>query len=279
MKIAVLSDIHSNLIAFELVLNSLKKENVDKIVLLGDYITDGEKGNEVLNIIKKLKTKYVLLGNREKYILNYSPERKNYNNYKTIANTYHSLTKENMKYLKDMKEYFLLEVNNIKILMLHGDKYINKTDNLNSAFDLIISEFDFDICLFGHTHQYLNKKYKGKVFLNPGSVGQPTDTPTYKYCIMTINDDINIDVKEFNVKDTFHRLEEEYKNSIYYKENYVWSKLLLYTIRDSNDYCVAFLHFLSAKKIKALEQLEADKFNQIWNNTYQEFCKQFNLKE
>lgn len=52
MKIAVLSDIHSNLLSLEMALDSLMKENVDKIFFLGDYITDGEDENKILKIIK-----------------------------------------------------------------------------------------------------------------------------------------------------------------------------------------------------------------------------------
>ena len=71
MKIAVISDIHSNLLAFNFALENAEKEKVDSFLFLGDYITDGENGNEILNIIKE-KSNYVILGNREKYILNYS---------------------------------------------------------------------------------------------------------------------------------------------------------------------------------------------------------------
>lgn len=42
MKIAVISDIHSNLLALNLALLDSKKENVDCFMFLGDYITDGE---------------------------------------------------------------------------------------------------------------------------------------------------------------------------------------------------------------------------------------------
>lgn len=48
MRIAVLSDIHSNLIALNLAIDSLRNEKVDKICFLGDYITDGENENEIL---------------------------------------------------------------------------------------------------------------------------------------------------------------------------------------------------------------------------------------
>ncbi len=75
MRLAALSDIHSDFIAFHLAINSLKNEHVDKLCFLGDYITDGE--NEVLSIVQNLAD-YAILGNRKKYILTYSPLKKRF---------------------------------------------------------------------------------------------------------------------------------------------------------------------------------------------------------
>lgn len=176
MKIAIISDIHSNLLALNLALNSLKNENIDKICFLGDYITDGYKDNEILTIIKKISD-YAIIGNREKYILNYSPEKKNFNNYKPIATTYNNLTSQNLKYIKSLKEYYIIKHNNFTILIIHGDKYYQDSETIETTFNKIIADFDFDICLFGHTHRYLYQKYKNKYFINPGSIGQPCDSP------------------------------------------------------------------------------------------------------
>ena len=258
MKIAVISDIHSNLLAFNFALENAEKEKVDSFLFLGDYITDGENGNEILNIIKE-KSNYVILGNREKYILNYSDERKNFNNYKPIVHTYYSLTKENMDYIKTMKEFDIIEVNQKKILLIHGDKYFNGINSLEQSFDSIMTDFNFDICLFGHTHEYLYQKYKGKIFINPGSIGLSTDTSTYKYCIIEISDDVNVTLKEFDVNETFCELEENYKKTDYYKDNYVWANLILKTIKEAKDHCVDFLKLFN-NKIRELQVVEAKEF-------------------
>lgn len=276
MRLAVLSDMHSNLVAFNLIVNSLKNEHIDKICFLGDYITDGEDENTILNIVKKISS-YTILGNREKYILNYSPIKKDYNNYKTIHTTYKNLSEENIEYLKHLKEYYLIEINNYKILMIHGNQYYNDSYNIEKTFDKIIDDFDFDICLFGHTHRYLFRKYRNKYFLNPGSVGNPCDYPTYKYCILEITDTVNVILKEFDVKKSFNELVSAYKKTKYYKENYVWANLILYIIRDGIDYCSLFLDLFN-NKIKDLGELKADVFNKIWNETFDDFKKTHNLE-
>lgn len=38
MKIGVISDIHGNIDALDAVLKEIKKENIDKIICLGDFI-------------------------------------------------------------------------------------------------------------------------------------------------------------------------------------------------------------------------------------------------
>jgi len=271
MKIAVISDIHSNLLAFNLAIQDAKKENVDSFIFLGDYITDGENANEILNIIKK-NANYAILGNREKYIINYSKEKKDYNNYKPISHTYNSLTDDNINYIKELKDSMIVEINHFKVLMIHGDKYFNLPEITSTMIDLIISEYDFDICLFGHTHQYFCKKYKNKWFINPGSIGTPTDTPTYKYCILEILDTVSIHLKEFRVNDTFDELEMSYRKTDYYEENPVWAELILMGIKDGKDYCTPFIELFNSK-IKKLGILEYDQFNKIWDDTYREFQK------
>ncbi len=220
MRLAIISDIHSNLIALNLAINDLKHENIDKVIFLGDYITDGENENEILDIVKK-NADYAILGNREKYILNYSPSKKDYNNYKTIATTFNNLNEESLNYIKSLKNHYTITINNLKILMIHGNKYYSDMENIYNMFDQIIDDFDFDICFFGHSHQYTYKKYKNKIFLNPGSLGQSVDRPTYKYCIVEISDKINVLLKEFKTKDTLNEFVDKYKKTKYYSKNYV----------------------------------------------------------
>ena len=275
MRIAVIGDIHSNLIALNLAISDLTDKNIDNIYFLGDYITDGENENEILDIIKNISN-YVILGNRERYILNYSPNKKDFNNYKTISTTYNNLKQENLKYLKSLKEYYITKVNNFNVLILHGDKYYNDIDNIEKIFDKIINDFDFDfdICIFGHSHKFLYKKYKNKYFINPGSLGEPCDYPTYKYCIIEITNKIKVILKEFDVKDSFEEFANNYMKTKYYKTNYVWANLILYMIRDGIDYCSLFLELFN-NIIKDSNELSVKEFNKIWNETYNIFKKKY----
>ena len=68
MRIAVLSDIHANIVALEEVLKDAKEQKVDEYIVLGDIITDLPFTNETIDIIKEL-TPYVIKGNREEYLI------------------------------------------------------------------------------------------------------------------------------------------------------------------------------------------------------------------
>ena len=54
MKIAVLSDIHSNIVALEEVLKDAKAQNVDEYIVLGDIITDLPFTDEVIEEVLNL---------------------------------------------------------------------------------------------------------------------------------------------------------------------------------------------------------------------------------
>ena len=123
---------HANLLALNLALEDAKANNIEKFIFLGDYITDGEYSNDVLELVKKYSD-YAIIGNREKYILNYNKEKENYNNYKPISYTYNSLSKNNKDFIKKLKEYMIININSFRVLLIHGDTYI-KTPNEKKNF-------------------------------------------------------------------------------------------------------------------------------------------------
>ena len=270
MKLAVMSDVHSNIFGLRLALEDAKKMNVDKFVFLGDYITDGFISNEIIDLIKEYGD-YVIIGNREEYILNYDSSRKYFNNYKTITSTYNSLNEESINYLKSLKEVDYIYVNNYKILILHGDKYNAHCNDLD--YDQVIEDYkDFDICLYGHFHYYKDMTYKGKRFINPGSIGIPCDSPSYKYCILDINDRVDVTLREFNTNDTYQDLLYEFLKSDYYKTNIIWSNLVLNTIKYGRDCCYDFISLLKTY-LDSNREYSSEEFNKIWDDTYDEFIK------
>jgi len=58
MKIAFFSDVHSNLEAFQTVLEDIENRKISKIFFLGDLVGYGPNPNEVIDLMKK---KYLVL--------------------------------------------------------------------------------------------------------------------------------------------------------------------------------------------------------------------------
>jgi predicted MPP superfamily phosphohydrolase len=80
LKIAVISDIHANLVALEKVLVSIRTHQCDMIVCLGDIVGYGPKPNECIKLIEKAAD-FVLMGNHDYAAINLM----NIDNFNTYA--------------------------------------------------------------------------------------------------------------------------------------------------------------------------------------------------
>ena len=69
MKIGIITDVHSNIIALNAVLNEFEKIEVDKIICCGDIIGIGPNPEETVQELMKNEDKLIAVrGNHEQYI-------------------------------------------------------------------------------------------------------------------------------------------------------------------------------------------------------------------
>lgn len=68
MRIAVISDMHGNDFAFELVEADIQQQGVDQIVCLGDAIQGGAQPADVVRRLRKLNCP-VVMGNADDWML------------------------------------------------------------------------------------------------------------------------------------------------------------------------------------------------------------------
>ncbi len=88
------------------------------------------------------------------------------------------------KYLKE-KEVFV--ISKYKIGLIHGfGKAENVLENAQKSFDET-----FDLIIFGHTHNPINKKIGKTVFFNPGSPTDKIFAAYNSYGIIDLNDTID----------------------------------------------------------------------------------------
>ena len=71
MRLAILSDIHGNLLALDAVLRDLKDAGgADKLWILGDLVALGPRPAECLARIREMKDAKAISGNTDRYVFN-----------------------------------------------------------------------------------------------------------------------------------------------------------------------------------------------------------------
>jgi len=190
VKYAIISDIHSNLEAFERTLSEIDDIGVNWIICLGDIVGYGANPNECVDIIRE-RNIISIMGNHDVVACG----RKEPIDFNPIARdaalwTRNELTTENKDFLNNLPQAKEIE----DFLIVHGslsdpDLYIFSNEDASMEFDLMDN---YNICFFGHTHVriyyvYLNNLIENfyydnigingdnKYLINPGSVGQPRD--------------------------------------------------------------------------------------------------------
>ncbi|MFA7658205.1 MAG: metallophosphoesterase family protein [Candidatus Gastranaerophilaceae bacterium] len=195
MRIAVISDIHGNMQALEAVLNDIEQGKCSKIFCLGDLAMAGSEPVEAIELIKKLYDEgklELIQGNTDEIIGNYSPEilAKVGEAFPIMGAALEDDAKiipQNLKeFLKDLPKQKELEIEGVKILLVHGSPRKNdeniapdlQTEKVEEMLDRVNAEVIF--C--GHTHIPCGYQTSGKqTVVNVGSVGRPF-TPIPQAC-------------------------------------------------------------------------------------------------
>ncbi|MGL5507400.1 MAG: metallophosphoesterase family protein [Paraclostridium sp.] len=207
MKIAVISDIHSNIYALNNVLEDIQKRDVNMIVCTGDLVGYGTRPNEVINTLKKEKV-LTIMGNYDEAIGNfkiicgcdYKDPKDAEKAGLSMQFTGKETTEDNKEYLRNLPTEATFNFNGKTIRFVHGStRVINEYLKENSKeADEVMNELVEDILVCGHTHIPYAKYYKEKLLINAGSVGKPkTNRPDANYVIIGIsNSSVNVDIVE-----------------------------------------------------------------------------------
>jgi predicted phosphodiesterase len=201
MKILVLSDIHSNLIALETVLDNAPQ--FDALWCLGDVVGYGPNPNECIDLLNQYPNLVCLIGNHDAATV----ERIDLVPFNTEAAqvikwTQNQLTDQSISFLNKLPEILVLN----SITLSHGSprypiwEYILDSRTAQQNFEY----FETPYCFVGHSHlpsifQFRDERETADItipkantlfkltqrsIVNPGSVGQPRDRdPRAAYAI------------------------------------------------------------------------------------------------
>ncbi len=276
-NIAIIADVHSNYPLLKTILDELSVTKIDTVLFLGDYISDCFENNEVLNLIKKYK--YVIAGNRELSICNY--DGYSWNQVKQFQNllyTYNSLTKDNIEYLKTLKHYEIINLNNKRICLSHGTPNNPRQSvffNSYNIFDSLIKAYNCDVYLFAHTHEAFCTLYKNKIFINPGSLILPADSPSSKYGLLDLN---TLTYTPRSITYNLENMRNYYTNHDFFFNNNQWCNLLIHTNETGKDYVCDFITFVQNKAKKENIKIEPHIPNELWDSSFIEFMQINHLK-
>lgn len=199
MKIALFSDVHANLPAFNALLNDLDEKRPDAIYCLGDLIGYHVWPNEV---IAQLRSRNIstIAGNHDLKI-----KKETDGTGKDFA--YHIVNEENKSFLKALPAHIRLEYQFggklMTILLVHGSPRSNDEYTLEDLDESYVRgmlyEAKADILFCGHSHKPYHRiiaaQDAGSVYhiINTGSVGKPKDgNPKGGYVMLTLDEHSNL---------------------------------------------------------------------------------------
>lgn len=166
MKYIFVSDIHGNIDKLEECIEIMKKENTDKLVILGDTSSNIDKEDNVMlaKILNDIKNKVVIIrGNCD---------------------------------TRDFEENLEFEIFDMDNLYING-KFVSITHgHYYNCYNLPFN--CGEIFIQGHTHVPMLTKENGKILANPGSVSRPRGAELRCYIIID-EDKISLKTLEGNL--------------------------------------------------------------------------------
>ncbi len=251
-KIALITDIHSNLEALKAILLDVKRQNIKTIYSLGDLIGLGPHPKECLDLL--LNNNIIpILGNAEYYITlgveNFEYLKKhNTERYDNAIWTKEQLTLEQINSLSSMANSIELQICGKSVALCHfpidvrydflGIRKYNGINvrpffETNTSKDIRFIEptsklktvanqdplfngkkiNDFDIIIFGHYHFYREHKVNGVEFYSLNGSGVGIDKQAIYYTLEVENDEII--VKENKVDYDYEKVYSELEHLDY----------------------------------------------------------------
>ena len=204
MRTAIIADVHGNAPALAAVLADAAAQNVDRYILLGDYIFDMPFGNEVVDLMRAIPNAYSIAGNKEGYLDWLTGEEEDCKQLNSLYQTYRELSEENRAYLRGLPKELRIPSAHGEICAVHSinidyyahwttyssgvsyrmrgnpmprEEYLRYYTEVFQTEEAIanITDYGAKIVLFGHNHLQGHCLCGDVLVINPGSCGSPQD--------------------------------------------------------------------------------------------------------
>lgn len=188
-RIAVVSDIHGNLEAWNAVVKDIDARGISRTICLGDLVGKGPNPVEVTDQVRS-RCEVVVRGNWDE-LVGTKHEDDNF--------TWHAqrLGFERVAYLAGLPFHHDLVMSGRRIRLLHASPQSvyhrvqpwDPAEKRLAMFDPLPGEtgderFEPDVVGYGDVHNAFLQHLHGKTLFNTGSVGNPLDLTQASYCIL-----------------------------------------------------------------------------------------------
>lgn len=199
MKVGVISDIHSNYIAFKEVIGYMEKEGCDEYLFLGDYVSDTPYTRETMELFYEFLETHTctcLRGNREEYMLSQrkvveSGDEANrwlYNSASgNLLYTYERLTQDDLDFFESLPITFEYKREGYPAIRCCHGSPVNSRELIQLGSDRArywLENISCDYLLCAHTHFPGEYTYNGKHYFNSGCVGISIGDFGYAQCLI-----------------------------------------------------------------------------------------------
>ncbi|HEY3368906.1 MAG TPA: metallophosphoesterase family protein [Symbiobacteriaceae bacterium] len=201
MRIALISDVHSNFHALEAVLADIARRGVDRIICLGDVTLKGPLPKECVDRVRDLKCP-VVLGNADgSYHPDFQPERFTPRNRSQAAiqadfpRHMAALTEDDRVWLQNFPISLTELWEGVQMEFFHATPTHNYRILMpwvpNEELAALRSSEQTAISAYGHCHRPFIRFMQGFQVINSGSVGIPFDgDPRPSYALLEVKRDV-----------------------------------------------------------------------------------------
>src|SRR5215471_2842558 len=206
MRLAIISDVHSNLEAFEAVLADAKESECSQFVCLGDVVGYNANPHECVERVREMDCTIVKGNHDEQASLFESSRDFNEMAEAAIQWTRDNLTDSDKEWLRALKlQRQVRDFTIVHATLDTPEQWGYVFNNLDAAASFTYQHTT--VCFFGHTHvpmafvrdetvrreqrEYVHIEPARKYFINTGSVGQPRDGNwRAAYCIYHVENNL-----------------------------------------------------------------------------------------
>lgn len=183
MRIALLSDIHGNLLALDQVLSAIQNESVDRIVCLGDVVANGPQPHQVIERLRPLNCP-IVMGNTDEWFLvpqSYDPNsEKERRLMEMLEWGTGQLSSADLDWIRTFQPSVQLHLADSQTLLcFHGSPRSSSEVIFATTPDeelmRMLETARATVMAGGHTHVQMLRRCGDLTIINPGSVGMPIE--------------------------------------------------------------------------------------------------------